>query len=86
MFLSMAALLALTILPVLRLQEPPPLPRVVTPGVRQLAVAWFHRAMTPGMLVLAGLIFCYRLGDQMVSSLITPFLIDQGWTSPRLPS
>lgn len=84
MFLSMAALLALTILPVLRLQEPPPLPRVVTPGVRQLAVAWFHRAMTPGMLVLAGLIFCYRLGDQMVSSLITPFLIDQGVDKPTI--
>lgn len=44
----------------------------------RLAIAWLHRALTPGMLVLAGLIFCYRFGDQMVSSLLTPFVSDQG--------
>lgn len=44
----------------------------------RLAIAWLHRALTPGMLVLAGLIFCYRFGDQMVSSLLIPFIRDQG--------
>jgi len=30
------------------------------------------------MLAVAGLIFCYRFGDQMVTSLLGPFLVDQG--------
>jgi PAT family beta-lactamase induction signal transducer AmpG len=65
MFMCMAALLAITTLPVWR------------PSGKQLALAWLHRAMAPGMLSFAGLIFCYRFGDQMVNSLIVPFLSDQ---------
>lgn len=79
MFLCMAAMLAITIVPVLSLREPPP-PTVHhdRPGGWRLATAWVHRARRPGMAAIAGLIFCYRFGDQMVSSLIVPFLSDQG--------
>jgi MFS family permease len=92
MFLGMAGMLALTTLPVLWLREPSRVPHDEPPGLParakpsassffsgwRLAIAWLHRALTPGMLVLAGLIFCYRFGDQMVSSLLIPFIRDQG--------
>ena len=92
MFLGMAGMLVLTTLPVLWMREPLPVPRdeppVIPPSAKpaasslfsgwRLAIAWLHRALTPGMLVLAGLIFCYRFGDQMVSSLLIPFIRDQG--------
>lgn len=48
------------------------------PRGRALALLWLHRALRPGVLPLAGLIFCFRFGDQMASGLITPLLIDQG--------
>ncbi len=48
------------------------------PQGRRLALLWWHRAMRPGVLALAGLIFCFRFGDQMAAGLITPFLLDQG--------
>lgn len=48
------------------------------PRGRALALLWLHRALRPGVLALAGLIFAFRFGDQMVSGLITPFLLDQG--------
>jgi len=48
------------------------------PTGRRLALLWLHRALRPGVLTLAGLIFCFRFGDQMAAGLITPFLLDQG--------
>jgi MFS family permease len=48
------------------------------PKARELALGWWHRAVSPAMLTLAGLIVCFRFGDQIVSALITPFLSDQG--------
>jgi MFS family permease len=77
MFASMALLLALLSLPVLRLPPlvvPRPLER---PAARQLAVQWLRRLSTPGMLWLLGLICCYRFGDAMISQLLVPFLIDE---------
>lgn len=93
MFLCMAGLLALTILPVMWLREarlapghasPPPAAApgaVATPQAKpglHLALGWWHRALQPGMVTLAALIFCYRFGDQIVSSLIVPYLSDRG--------
>ncbi|WP_290904737.1 MFS transporter [Aquabacterium sp.] len=49
-----------------------------------LALLWWHRALRPGVLPLAGLIFCFRFGDQMASGLITPFLLDHGVNKPTL--
>jgi MFS family permease len=40
--------------------------------------------MRPGVLALAGLIFCFRFGDQMAAGLITPFLLDQGLSKSDL--
>lgn len=54
------------------------------PQGRRLALLWWHRAMRPGVLALAGLIFCFRFGDQMAAGLITPFLLDQGLTKADL--
>ena len=65
--------------PALLRASPPPRPRG-----RQLALLWWHRAMRPGVLALAGLIFCFRFGDQMAAGLITPFLLDQGLTKADL--
>jgi MFS transporter, PAT family, beta-lactamase induction signal transducer AmpG len=91
-FFGMALMLALLTLPVWRMQEPPahapdvdaPDAHVTRPTGRHLALLWWHRAMRPGVLALAGLIFCFRFGDQMAAGLITPFLLDQGLTKADL--
>lgn len=54
------------------------------PTGHRLALLWLHRALRPGVLMLAGLIFCFRFGDQMAAGLITPFLLDQGLTKADL--
>ncbi len=85
MFLCMAALLALTILPVLSLKEPPrQAPTSGRPAGMALAVAWLHRAMAPGMLTFAALIFCYRFGDQVLNALLAPFLLDHGMSKSTI--
>jgi MFS family permease len=78
MFTCMAVLLALTVLPVLFLREPPRAAAASQPSTSQLAIAWLQRLLMPGMLGVIGLIFCYRFGDQMISTLLGPFLRDQG--------
>lgn len=90
-FFGMALMLALLTLPVWRMQEPPPhvpdadeAPASEGPTGRHLALLWWHRAMRPGVLALAGLIFCFRFGDQMAAGLITPFLLDQGLSKADL--
>jgi MFS family permease len=80
MFFGMAAVLALTVLPVLPLVEPPRVAGSPAPALGRLSVGWIHRLLMPGMLRLAGLIFCYRFGDAMISKLLGPFLRDQGLT------
>ena len=78
MFACMAGLLALTVIPVLWLREPPrPIDAPIYPAW-QLAVGWAKRLTQPGVLGFAGLLFCYRFGDQMISTLLGPFLNDQG--------
>jgi PAT family beta-lactamase induction signal transducer AmpG len=101
MFWCMAALLALSTVPVWFMREPQPhvapmvpaqaaacshalshepsaLLKPSPPKTLTLALGWWHRAVSPAMLTLAGLIVCFRFGDQIVSALITPFLSDQG--------
>jgi MFS transporter, PAT family, beta-lactamase induction signal transducer AmpG len=48
------------------------------PPLAGLALGWLHRLRAPGMLAFAGLLLCYRLGDQMLNSLLPPFLLDHG--------
>lgn len=72
--------------PVAALLSATPLPAITDeathdaarPTGRRLVLLWLHRALRPGVLTLAGLIFCFRFGDQMAAGLITPFLLDQG--------
>jgi MFS family permease len=83
MFACMAALLALTILPVLWLREPrrPAGAGAATaarPSFASLAAGWAARLRTPGFLAFVALICCYKFGDSMVASLIGPFMKDAG--------
>ena len=77
MFACMAALLALTILPVLPLREPP---RAGPPAqsATQVALGWTERLRVPGMAAFVALICCFKFGDSMVASLIGPFMRDAG--------
>jgi MFS transporter, PAT family, beta-lactamase induction signal transducer AmpG len=81
MFLCMAALLGLTILPVFGMKEPPRSAAQLAserPAPRDLMWAWWHRAMSPGLLTFAAVIVAFRFGDQLMSSQFTLFLVDQG--------
>jgi predicted MFS family arabinose efflux permease len=77
MFAAMALLLAVTLPPVLALREPW---RASGPTFTalQLSYGWATRLFAPGMLSFIGLIFLYRYGDQIVTSLLGPFLSDYG--------
>jgi MFS family permease len=77
-FAGMAALIALTMIPVLAMREPSAAANVVPPRTTQLVFGWLRRLLTPGVLLLAALIFCYRFGDQLLTTLLVPFLTDRG--------
>jgi MFS family permease len=83
-FVGMATLLAATIIPVLLMREPSQDARAIRPGVAQLSFTWLRRLLTPGILLLAALIFCYRFGDQMLTNLLIPFLTDKGLDLARI--
>jgi MFS family permease len=74
----MAVLIALTMIPVLAMLEPSAAANVVPPRTMQLVFGWLRRLLTPGVLLLAALIFCYRFGDQLLTTLLVPFLTDRG--------
>ncbi|HEY0942371.1 MAG TPA: MFS transporter [Steroidobacter sp.] len=76
-FICMAGLLTLTVLPTLALDEPAAAEQS-TYTARQLAIGWLQRLLQPGILRFTLIIFLYRFGDQMVATLLGPFLIDQG--------
>jgi len=85
MFACMAALLAITVIPVFMLDGASiARPSVAAPRFRELAVGWLKRALVPGMIGFAALIFCFRFGDAMVSTLLGPFMSDQGVTTNTL--
>jgi predicted MFS family arabinose efflux permease len=77
-FAGMAALIALTMIPVLAMREPSAVANVVHPRTTELVFGWLRRLLTPGVLLLAALIFCYRFGDQLLTTLLVPFLTDRG--------
>lgn len=81
MFACMAVLLALTILPVLSLREPPRPAGAGTadrPSFAALSAGWAARLRVPGFLAFVVLICFYKFGDSMVASLIGPFMKDAG--------
>jgi len=78
MFLCMAGLLALTVLPVLTLREPPRQADGHVPGGRELLLGWTQRLRVPGMVTFVLLICFYKFGDSMVAALVGPFMRDAG--------
>lgn len=80
MCLGMAALLALTCLPVLmqRMAEET-MPRAARPPIRQLAAGWWPRLRLRGMALLLVLVCAYKFGDSMTASLVGPMLKDAQW-------
>jgi MFS family permease len=84
MFACMAALLALTILPVPSLREPPRDASHTAPVASQVALGWAHRLRVPGMGAFIALICCYKFGDSMVASLVGPFMRDAGLTKEMI--
>ena len=100
MFLGMAALLALSTLPVWWwVRGPLAAPHAVADApavahttahdaqgraVPALALGWLRRALSPGLLAFAALIVCCRLGEQLATSLITPMLIDLHLDKPTI--
>ena len=77
MLLAMAGLLALTVLPVLWLREPP---RAVAdrPPSADLWRQWWQRLRRPGMLHFISLIAAYKFGDTMASAHVGPLMVDLG--------
>lgn len=77
-FLCMAGLLTLTLLPALALKDAPT--ESADPKYQgwYLLISWFRRLRAPGILRFAVVIVLYRFGDQMVATLLGPFLFDQG--------
>jgi MFS family permease len=78
MFACMAALLALTVLPVLPLREPPRPDCGPSPRFAELARGWLARLRVPGMLPFVALVCFYKFGDSLVASLVGPFMRDFG--------
>ncbi|WP_116812704.1 MFS transporter [Steroidobacter cummioxidans] len=76
-FLCMAGLLTLTVLPTFLLKETTTADSAKY-SAGDLLFGWLQRLMQPGILRFAVIIFLYRFGDQMVATLLGPFLIDQG--------
>lgn len=86
MFLAMALLLALTVLPVLALSEPPRAPAAVAAAipVRSLLAAWMQRLRQPGVPLFVALICFYKFGDSMGASLVGPYMRDAGMTKEAI--
>ena len=83
-FACMAALLAVTVLPVLPLRTAKATTQTTPLSARALLIGWATRLAAPGMLLFAAMIFCYRFGDAMVSNLLNPFLKDAGLTKETI--
>ncbi len=78
MFLCMAGMLALTVLPVLPLREPPRDAPAPERAAGQLALGWLRRLRVPGLATFIALICFYKFGDSMAASLVGPFMRDAG--------
>jgi MFS family permease len=78
MFLSMAAILLLTCLPVLFLHESPAASVTPREPARALMTGWVERLKQPGMLGFVALICAYKFGESATSSVVGPFMHDAG--------
>lgn len=85
MFLCMAGILALTVLPVLALpRREPPVEEAARLSGHRLLLAWGTRLRQPGMAGFIALICAYKFGDAMASSLVGPFMHDAGLSKEQI--
>lgn len=84
MFLAMAALLALTCLPVLFLRDGRAESHAAPASAGTLAAGWISRLRQPGVIAFIALICFYKFGDSMVSSLVGPFMKDAGMSKEEI--
>jgi MFS family permease len=85
MFLGMATMLALTVLPVLWLRTPAvPRPGDARPAWRALAGGWWQRLRQPGVPAFIALICVYKFGNSMGSSLVGPYMHDIGMSKEQI--
>ncbi|SFF54694.1 Predicted arabinose efflux permease, MFS family [Fontimonas thermophila] len=79
MCLTMAGLLACTVIPVLGLRTPPAhRPGAAPPAWRQLMAGWWMRLRRPGIPTFIALICVYKFGNSMGSGMVGPYLHDMG--------
>lgn len=78
MMLCMAALLALTVLPVLTLPHEAPAADRGRPPARALVLGWWRRLRRPGLAGFIALIAVYKFGDTMASAHVGPMMVDLG--------
>lgn len=88
-FLVMAALLLLTVVPVLRLREPDREPAADPEALGARArwrglAGWWVRLRQPGFLGLVALLVAFKVGDSMGSALVGPYLRDAGMSVERI--
>lgn len=85
MFLVMAGLLALLVIPTLWVREPGPhSPTQVRSSRMPVALGWADRLLQPGMLALVALLVVFKIGDSMGSAFIGPWLHDTGMTLSQI--
>lgn len=78
MLLTMAGLLALTVLPVLFMRATPPQAHPTVLPARTLMTGWWSRLRRPGLAGFIGLIAAYKFGDTMASAHVGPMMVDLG--------
>lgn len=85
MFGAMAAILALTCLPVLFLRaHETPAALADRPKTRALLIGWLHRLEIPGVAGFLLLVCCYKFGDSMAANLVGPMLRDHGLSKEQI--
>jgi MFS family permease len=83
MFGVMTALLALTVLPVLRLPQTPH-NGGNAPSWRAVSALWWQRLRRPGVVGFIALICLYKAGDSIGASLVGPFMHDSGMSKVQI--
>jgi MFS transporter, PAT family, beta-lactamase induction signal transducer AmpG len=85
-FMAMAALVLVALLAALAIREPPPVEATarVRRSMREVLAASLGALRAPGALRLVAFVGTYKLGEAMVDAMFKPFLVDAGFSLPRI--